>query len=89
MIRLIIFGWQTRLEAWESFCKKDISQYENINTQLSKIFHSEGFPARLLSTLVRVDLSLMKNVLTALAESVLIALELTAASSALDEAVKN
>ena len=59
------------------------------NTQLSKIFHSEGFPARLLSTLVRIDLSLMKNVLTALAKSVLIALELTAASSALDEALKN
>ena len=31
----------------------------------------------------------MKNVLTALAKSVLLALELTAASSALDEAVRN
>ena len=73
----------------KAFAKKASANMKIRNTQLSKIFHSGGFPARLVSTLVRVDLSWMKNVLTALSKSVLIALELTAASSALDEAVKN
>ena len=73
----------------KAFAKKASANMKIWNTQLSKIFHSGGFSARLVSTLVRVDLSWMKNVLAALAKSVLIALELTAALSALDEAVKN
>ena len=66
------------LRLGKAFVRKAAANMKIWNTQLSKIFYSGGFPARVLSTLVKVDLSLMKNVLTALAKSVLIALELTA-----------
>ena len=51
-----------------------------LKTQLSKIVQSGGF----LGPLMKVSLLLMKNVLKSLAKSVLIPLELTAATSAED-----
>ena len=49
--------------------------------QLLKIGQSEGYLGRLLWPLVKVALSLMKNVLKPLVESVLIPLRLTAVAS--------
>ena len=51
-------------------------------TQLSKIVQVGRFIGRLLGTLLKTGLSLIGNVLKALAESVLIPLGLTAAESA-------
>ena len=48
------------------------------------MIQSEGFLGRLLVRLLKTALSLMKNVIKALAKSVLIPLELTAAASAAD-----
>ena len=54
-----------------------------LKTQLSKIVQSGGF----LGPLMKVSLLLMKNVLKSLAKSVLIPLELTAATSAEDTGI--
>ena len=53
-------------------------------TQLSKMIQSGGFIGRLLGPLLKTGLSLMKNVIQPLAQSVLISLRLRAASSAAD-----
>ena len=52
--------------------------------QLSKMIQSGGFLGKLLGSLLKTGLPLMKNVLTPLAKSVLIPLGLTAAASAAD-----
>ena len=56
-------------------------------TQLSKMIQSGGFLGRLLGPLLKTGLSLIKNVITPLAESVLIPLGLTAAASAADAGI--
>ena len=57
-------------------------------TQLHKIGQSEGFLGRLLGSLLRTGLPLIKNVLKPLAKRVLISLILTAVSaSATDAAI--
>ena len=48
---------------------------------------SEGFLGKLLGSLLKRGLALMKNVLKPLAKSVLISLGLTAAASAIDAAI--
>ena len=53
-------------------------------TQLSKMISSGGFLGKLLGPLLKTGLSLIKNVITPLAKSVLIPLGLTAAASAAD-----
>ena len=53
-------------------------------TQLSKIIQSGGFLVRLLGPLLKTGLPLIKYVIKPLAKSVLIPLELTAATSAAD-----
>ena len=53
-------------------------------TQLSKIIQSEGFLGRLLGSLLKTGLPLIKNVIKPLAKSVLIPLGLTAAASTAD-----
>ena len=53
-------------------------------TQLSKIIWSGGFLGRLLESLMKVGLLLMKNVLMSLVKSLLIPLGLTAAPSTAD-----
>ena len=56
-------------------------------TQLSKMIQSRGFLSRLLGPLLKTGLPLIKNVIKALAESVLIPLGLTAAASAADAGI--
>ena len=51
-------------------------------TQLSKMIQSGGFLSKLLGPLLKTGLPLIKNVITPLARSVLIPLELTAAAAA-------
>ena len=50
-----------------------------LKCQVSKIIQSEGFLGKLLTPLMKSDLSLMKNVIKSLAKSFLIPLRLTAA----------
>lgn len=47
-----------------------------------------GFLGNALGSLMKVGLSLMENILTTLAESILIPLQLTAAVSATDSAIQ-
>ena len=56
-------------------------------TQLSEMIQSEGFLGKLLGPLLKTGLPLIKNVITPLAKSVLIPLELTAAASAADAGI--
>ena len=56
-------------------------------TQLSKMIESGGFLGKLLGPLLKTRLALIKNVITPLARSVLIPLELTAAASAADAGI--
>ena len=56
-------------------------------TQLSKMIKSGGFLGKLLGPLLKTGLPLIKNVITQLAKSVLIPLELTAAASAADPGI--
>ena len=55
--------------------------------QLSKTIETGGFLVKLLGSLLKIGLQLMKNVLQPLAKSVLIQLGLTAAESAADERI--
>ena len=56
-------------------------------TELSKIIQSEGLLGRLLGPLLKTGLPLIKNVIKALAKSVLIPLGLTEAASAADSGI--
>ena len=56
-------------------------------TQLSKIIQSGKFSGRLVGPLLKTGLTLMKNVIQPLAESVLMPLGLTAAASAPDSGI--
>ena len=56
-------------------------------TQLSKMIQLGGFLGRLLGTLLKTGLPLMKSVIQPLAKSVLIPLGLTAAASAADAGI--
>ena len=56
-------------------------------TQLSKLTQSGGFLCKLLGPLLKTELLLIKNVITPLAESVLISLGLTAAASVADAGI--
>ena len=56
--------------------------------QISKIIQSEGFLGKLLATLLKTGLPLIKNVIKPLAKSVLIPLELTAAASVTDARIQ-
>ena len=55
--------------------------------QLSKMIQSGGFLGKLLGPLLKTELPLIKSVITALAESALIPLGLTAAASAADAGI--
>ena len=56
-------------------------------TQLSKMVQSGGYLGRLLGTLLKTEVPLMKNVIKPLAKIVLILLELTAAVPAADSGI--
>ena len=72
--------------------RKAFSNHSSIDiklskTQLSKMMQSGEFLGRLLGPLLKNILTLIKNVIKALAESVLIPLGLTAAASAADAGI--
>ena len=69
---------------WKAFANTSSPYIKFPKTQLSKIIQPIGFLCNLLGQLLKVDLSLMKIVLTPFAKSVLIPLGLTAATSAAD-----
>ena len=56
-------------------------------TQLSKLIKSGGFDGRLLGSLLKTGLPLMKSVIKPLAKSVLVPLGLTATASAADPGI--
>ena len=56
--------------------------------QISKIIQSEGFLGKLLATLLKTGLPLIKNVIKPLAKSVLIPLGLTAAAYVADARIQ-
>ena len=66
----------------KSFANNSSVSIKLSKTQLSKIVQSGGVLGRLLGSLLKTGLPLMKNVIKPLAKSVLIPLELTAAATA-------
>ena len=56
-------------------------------TQFSKIMQAGGFSGRLLGSLLKIELALMKNVIKRLAKGVLIPLGLTSAASVADAGI--
>ena len=71
-------------KAIENYLSTDIKLSE---TQLSKMIQSGGLLGRLLGSLLKTGLLLIKNVIKPLAKSILIPLGLTAAASAADAGV--
>ena len=70
----------------KSFANNSLTDIKLSKTQLSKMI-SRGFLFRLLGPLLKTGLPLIKIVIKALAESVLIPLGLTAAASAADAGI--
>ena len=70
----------------KSFANNSLTDIKLSKTQLSKMI-SRGFLFRLLGPSLKTGLPLIKNVIKALAESVLIPLGLTAAASAADAGI--
>ena len=66
----------------KSFANNSSVSTKLSKTQLSKIVQSGGVLGRLLGSLLKTGLPLMKNVIKPLAKNVLIPLELTAAAAA-------
>ena len=68
----------------EAFGNHTLTDIKLSKTQLSKMIQLGGFPGRLLGSLLKAGLPLMKSVIQPLAKSVLIPLGLTAVASAVD-----
>ena len=68
-------------DSTDQWFKTSSSNIKFSKTQFSKIVQSGGFLGRLLEPSLKIDLTLMKNVLKPLAKSILILLGLTAATS--------
>ena len=71
----------------KAFVNNSSTDIKLSKTQLSKMIQSGGFLGRLLGTLLKTGLPLIKNVINPLAKSVLIPLGLTAATSAADAGI--
>ena len=71
----------------QTFPNNSSTEIKLSKTQLSKTMQSGVFLGRLLSSLLKTGLPLMKNVIKALAKSVLVPLGLTAAASAADAGI--
>ena len=71
----------------KAFANKSSVDIEFSKTQLSKMIQSGAFLGKLLGPLLKTGLRLIKNVITPLAKSVLITLELTPAASAADAGI--
>ena len=78
--KLLLTNWQVAnlCKAFANYLSTDIMLSK---TQISKMMQSGGFLGRLLGTLLKTGLPLMKNVIKPLVKSVLIPLGLTAAAS--------
>ena len=70
----------------KTFTNNSSANIKLSKTQLHKIGQSGGFLGKLLGSLLKAGLSLMKNVLKPLAKGVLISSELTAAAAAATDA---
>ena len=68
----------------KAFANNSLDDIKFSKIQLSKMIQSGGFLGKLLSPLLKKELSLIKNVITPLAKNVLVPLGLTAAASAAD-----
>ena len=71
----------------KAFANNSSTYIKPSKTQLSKMIQSGGFLGRLLGPLLKTGLPLIKNVIKALAKSVLIPLGLTTAASAADAGI--
>ena len=71
----------------KSFANASLANIKLSRTHLHKIGQSRGFLGRILGSFIKTRLSLMKNVLTTLAKSILIPLGLTEAASATDATI--
>ena len=71
----------------KAFAKNTSTDIKLSKTQLSKMVQSGGFLGKLLGSLLKTGLPLIKNVIKPLAKSVLIPLRLTAALSAADAGI--
>ena len=71
----------------KAFAKNTSTDIKLLKTQLSKMIQSGGFLGRLLGSLLKSGLPLMKSVIKPLAKSALIPLRLTAAASAADAGI--
>ena len=71
----------------KAFANHSSADIKLSKTQLSKMIQSGGFLGRLLGTLLKTGLPLIKNVIKPLAKSVLIPLGLTATASAADAGI--
>ena len=68
----------------KAFSNNSSAHIKFSKTQLSKLIQSREFLGKLLGSLLKTGLPLIKNVITPLAKIVLISLRLTAAASAAD-----
>ena len=75
------------LNLHKSFANSLSADTQLSKTQLSNMIHLGGFLRRLLRTLLKTRLPLIKNVIRPLAKSVLIPLGLIAAASAADAGI--
>ena len=82
--KLLLTGRQVS-SLHKPFANNSAADIKLSKTQLSKMIQSRGFLGKLLGLLLKTGLSLIKNVITPLAKSVLIPLGLTAAASVADE----
>ena len=71
----------------KAFANHSSTDFKLSKTQLSKMIQSGGFLGKLLGSLLKTGLPLMKSVIKSLAKSVLIPLGLTAAASAADAGI--
>ena len=71
----------------KAFANKSSTDIKLSKTQLSTMIQSGGFLGRLLGSLLKTGLPVIKNVIKPLAKSVLIPLGLTAAESAVDTGI--
>ena len=71
----------------KAFANQTSTDVKLSKTQLSKMIQLAGFLGRLLGSLLKTGLPIMKSVIQPLAKSVLIPLGLTAAASAADAGI--
>ena len=85
-LKLLLTNRQV-LNLRKAFANHSSTDIKLSKTQLSKMIQSVGFLGRLLNSLLKTGLPLLKNMIKTLAKSVLIPLGLTAAASAADAGI--